>query len=613
MTVAGAEARPLASPLAAQAVALARRTSELAREAGREDLLPDLTRALESRGATRVTVVVCGERDGGKRTLINALLDRPALLPADDDAASATHLVIRGVLPGEAERLLAHPLQGEPVELPVDELADASSEATVTERGIRYLELALEHPLLDAGLVLVDTPSLGGLARAHGLAVLSSLSGADAALVVVDGGSPISVLELEFVRQAAGRVDDVVLVLDRNDRQHGWQEVARETQEHLSRQPELRGRSAVIPTCARMKLRADRRSARDGGGDLAAELIRSSGVPDIAARLQRLAAERAGALLAARVTRLADAVLERFAAREQELSRGAERTTDELRVRLRSRERAKQDFARDLPTLRRRLNNELRLVQKEADAATVTRLNTLRRSFDKRLAEGEKGDIAEDLEAELLRALEESLADVRRRMENCSAEFAALLMAHGAELELAPSSLDPGAAPQLAAVELQPSATGRGEWLSRAPFAVGALVLNPVYAVVAVAGILFDRHRVHKRSHREQLTRQLAETVNEARGQLSVAVHHALVNGQAALTEGFEEVSVRRRDELEEEIAAVKAQVSLSEAERSRSAAQAKARLARIEDLRGRVLETRRGAIGALQGGSSRGVTEARA
>ena len=101
--------------------------------------------------------------------------------------------------------------------------------------------------------------------------------------------------------------------------------------------------------------------------------------------------------------------------------------------------------------------------------------------------------------------------------------------------------------------------------MSRAPFAVGALVLNPMYAVVAVAGILFDRHRVQRRAQREQLSRQLVETVNEARAQLSVAVHHALVNGQAALTEAFEEVAVRRRDELEEETAAVKAQVSLSE------------------------------------------------
>ena len=59
---------------------------------------------------------------------------------------------------------------------------------------------------------------------------------------------------------------------------------------------------------------------------------------------------------------------------------------------MRSRQQAKEDFARDLPALRRRLNNELRLVQKDADAASVTRLNEMRRAFDKRLAEGDKGE-----------------------------------------------------------------------------------------------------------------------------------------------------------------------------------------------------------------------------
>jgi hypothetical protein len=185
-----------------------------------------------------------------------------------------------------------------------------------------------------------------------------------------------------------------------------------------------------------------------------------------------------------------------------------------------------------------------------------------------------------------------------------------LLGAHGAQLDLDAGTLDPGAAPHLAAVELPPSATSRNEWLSRAPFAAGALVLNPIYAVIAVAGLLFDRHRVQRRAQREQLSRQLVETVNEARAQLSVAVHHALVNGQAALTEAFEEVAVRRRDELEEETAALKAQVSLSESERTQAAARAQARLARVEELRGRVAETRRGAVGSLQGGRVRRIAE---
>jgi hypothetical protein len=610
MTVAGTEARPQVSPLAAQAVALARRSADLAREGGREDLLEDLTKALQARAGARVAIVVCGDRDSGKRAVMNALLDRPSLLPLDDEATTTAPLVVRGVVSGEEERLAVHAVHGDPIELPVDQVAEVWRDAALAERGIRYLDMALRHPLLTTGLVLVDTPGLGGLGRARGLAALAPLANADAALLVVDGGAPIAPLELEFARQAAERVDAVLVALDRHDRQHGWREVARETDAHLSAVPGLSGRSALLPVSARMKLRADRMAGGVEDAGLRRELVQESGIEQLAMRLERLVAERAGALHAARVTRLADALLERLAAREHELRRSADKTTEELRERLISRQTAKENFAHDAPALRRRLNNELRLVQKDADAASVTRLNEVRRSFDKKLAEGFKGDLAEELEAELLSALEQSLADVRTRMEASARDLAGLLSAHGAELVLDDASLDPGAVPHLSMVELPPSAAGRTEWMSRAPYAVGALVLNPVYAVVAVASMLFDRHRVQKRAQREQMSRQLVESVNEARAQLSVAVHHALVNGQAALTEAFEEVVVRRRDEIDEEIAAVKAQVSLSETERTRAAAQAETRLRRLEDLRERVLQTRRGALAALQSGQARAIQE---
>ena len=187
MAVTNADAARVASPLAAQAAALARRSRDIALEVGREDLVPELVHALEATPAPRVVVVVCGERDSGKRAVVNALLDRPGLLPAADEVTTAAHVVVRGVGPGEGERLLGHVPNAVPLELDVSELAGMSTEAAVSERGIRYLELVIAHPLLAAGIVLVDTPGLGGLSRARGRMALTSLSGADAALFVSMG------------------------------------------------------------------------------------------------------------------------------------------------------------------------------------------------------------------------------------------------------------------------------------------------------------------------------------------------------------------------------------------------------------------------------------------
>ena len=207
----------------------------------------------------------------------------------------------------------------------------------------------------------------------------------------------MTLTELAFLGEAAERVDDLVVALDRNDRQHGWREIKEETEAHLGRLDRLGRRSIVLPVSARMKIRADRLVAPGGQAQsLAGDLARESGIGALAERLTRLAVEQAGALRAARLCRLSDGVVNRLNAREEEVRRSADKSTDELRERLQAKGDGRQDFARDLPALRRRLNNDLRLVQKEADAASVTRLNELRRDFDKRLAEGHKGDLVED-------------------------------------------------------------------------------------------------------------------------------------------------------------------------------------------------------------------------
>ena len=170
------------------------------------------------------------------------------------------------------------------------------------------------------------------------------------------------------------------------------------------------------------------------------------------------------------------------------------------------------------------------------------------------------------MEAELLKALEDSLLDVRDRMAKTAEEMQRSSPSTERRLRSTglPSSRD--LLLPLTAVELPPSATGKNEWMSRAPFAAGAIVINPLYAVVAVAGLLFDRHRVRKRAEREQLiTPAGGDRQRGARPARRWPCHHPLVNGQAAITEAFEDVAAARRDELEEEVGALKAQVSLSE------------------------------------------------
>ena len=605
MTTTNAEAVLATDPLLAQASALAGHAGELARELGREDLQEGLSKAQATRAKVPAIVVVCGERDAAKSALTNALLGRPGLLKIADETSLRTYVTVRACRGGEAEQMLVHRLQGEPLTVPLDELSDWATELRGDDNSTSRLEVVVDSGTLAGGLMLVITPGVGGLARARGQRALSALSGADAALLVIDAGTPISAPELEFSSEAAERVENVVIVVDRNDRQHGVHEVQSESEAHLLRLESARDQTSLLATSSRMKSRADRMRAESGPQDeLAAELERESGIPDLSALLGRLAAERDGSLHAARLCRLAGSAIEVLRARENELLASANKSTEQLHERLEQRTDAKKALAREVPALRRELHNELRLLQREADASMATRLNGVRRDFDHRLAEGDSDDFEGDLEALLLKALGESLDDVRSGLEVAASNLKQGLTKHGVEMQLDIGQLEAVAQPTVAIVEAAPSTSGTGDWIGRAPFALAATVFNPLYAVAGVVGIIFDRHRVKRRAQREQLSRQVTETVNETRAQLSVAVHHTVVNGQSVLTEAFEDAAEQRREEIEEEIGALQAQTSMSESKRAQGAKDAQARLSRLNDLFKRIEETRRAALGVLTRGS---------
>ena len=79
----------------------------------------------------------------------------------------------------------------------------------VTERGnpdnrlnVEQVEVRLPHPLLERGIVLIDTPGIGGLNAAHAAATLAFLPVADALVFVTDASAELTAPELEFLASA---------------------------------------------------------------------------------------------------------------------------------------------------------------------------------------------------------------------------------------------------------------------------------------------------------------------------------------------------------------------------------------------------------------------------
>lgn len=169
---------------------------------------------------TALWAVVAGDVKRGKSSLLNALLGRSALLPVDADVATSVHLVVRG---GEQDAAAVTFLDddGKPEQrqVGIDDLAAyASMQADEVLRSrVAGVEVTLSSPLLARGLVVVDTPGVGGMSRGHKDMTMSALARADVLLFTISTEEPVSRSELEFLAEAAARIDQVVFVLTKAD------------------------------------------------------------------------------------------------------------------------------------------------------------------------------------------------------------------------------------------------------------------------------------------------------------------------------------------------------------------------------------------------------------
>ena len=161
-------------------------------------------------------MVVAGDIKRGKISLINALVDRPGLLPVDADVATAVHLVLSH---GEADHATATTVDGERFAISFDQIREhASMQGDPDTVGrVATVEVQLDHPLLARGVQIVDTPGVGGMTHGHREITMAALRRADLLIFVVSANEPVSRTELEFLADASERIGHVVLVASRAD------------------------------------------------------------------------------------------------------------------------------------------------------------------------------------------------------------------------------------------------------------------------------------------------------------------------------------------------------------------------------------------------------------
>ncbi|MFJ9644097.1 dynamin family protein [Streptomyces sp. NPDC101206] len=280
----------------------------------------------------RLTAVVCGEFNRGKSTLLNALLER-----TDDLLPTALYPKTRLVTTvewGEHEEYLVRltaadgtvterritraeidDYVGETVHGPAGPAASAP-DAPVT------VHIRLPHPRLRSGLVLVDTPGVGGRYPAHAKITHAAVQDADALVFVCDVLDPLTDPELAFLAsagtalRAADSEDALLVVVNKTDQDPEHEDFAHEMRRRVAR---YTGRTPAATPVHPVSAHARIDHLRTG--DRA--FLRASGMPAFEDALWRtLAARRVRVLLGAplhEARTAAQALLAPLTAQEQAL------------------------------------------------------------------------------------------------------------------------------------------------------------------------------------------------------------------------------------------------------------------------------------------------------
>ncbi len=230
-TAAPAPAPPAASPLDGAVVELVRMLNAL----GRTDLSERATAAGARLKRPNTIICVVGEFKQGKSSLVNALLGSD-VCPVDDDLATSAITLVR--FGEEASAVVRRKVGDEQVaeRVPVDELSQWCSERgnPGNVKGVQRVELAVPSAMLKQGLMIVDTPGMGGLGAGHAAATLSFLPFADGLLLVSDASAELSAPEVEFMRRALELCPTVLFAQTKIDLYPAWSRIFDLNRGHLA-------------------------------------------------------------------------------------------------------------------------------------------------------------------------------------------------------------------------------------------------------------------------------------------------------------------------------------------------------------------------------------------
>lgn len=194
--------------------------SSISQQYGKSAVIENINNAIDKIDNS-TSILFCGEFKRGKSSLINAIIG-DEICPTDIGIATA---VVTRIMYGQtkkAVRYYGNLLEGENAlkkeEIAWDDIQKYTVGDVIEIGSTVQMDLYYPSEFLKGGLVVIDTPGIGGLDPRHANLTAMALPYADIAVFITDASEPVTESELKFYeKKVASRVKSTIVLINKSD------------------------------------------------------------------------------------------------------------------------------------------------------------------------------------------------------------------------------------------------------------------------------------------------------------------------------------------------------------------------------------------------------------
>ena len=183
---------------------------------GKEKEIATIQKMLDGVNDLPLCLLICGEFKRGKSTFINALIGRD-ICATDTDICTSVVSIIKYGPKEKVTRYYGDLFNAESHEITLDELEKYTVGYASDIDNTIYVEIELPLESLESGLVIVDTPGLGGLDPRHATLTNFFLPRANATLFITDVNEPFTTTELDFYKKVLTSSKHSAVIVNKAD------------------------------------------------------------------------------------------------------------------------------------------------------------------------------------------------------------------------------------------------------------------------------------------------------------------------------------------------------------------------------------------------------------